>query len=60
MVEATGRRSFYFISLKHTKTEVNSTMQFFESRSQKKYLVKVSSFLAHPPQYDGTVKVLRN
>ena len=29
---------------KHTKTAVNSTIQFFESRNQKKYLVKFLSF----------------
>ena len=45
---------------KHTKTPVNSTMQFFESYNQKKYMVKLWSFLAHPPHYDDPVKFLRN
>ena len=45
---------------KHTKTVVNSTIQFFENRNQKKYLAKVGSSLAHPPQYDGSVKFLQN
>ena len=35
---------------KHTKAAVNSTIQFFGSRSQKKYQVNVWSFLVHPPQ----------
>ena len=41
---------------KHTKTAVNAAIQFFKSCNQKKYLVKVWIFLAHPPQYDGPVK----
>ena len=45
---------------KHTKTAVNSTIQFSESRYQKKYLVKLWSFLTHIPQYEGPVKFLRN
>ena len=45
---------------KHTKTVVNSTMQFFESLHQRKYMVKIWSFLAHPPQNDGPVKFLQN
>ena len=45
---------------KHTKTAVNSTMQFFESHYQRKYMVKVWRFLAHPPQNDGPVKFLQN
>ena len=45
---------------KHTKITVNSTKQFFESRYQKKGLVKVWSFLTHQPQNDGPVKFLQN
>ena len=37
------------------KTTVNLAIQFFESDYQKKYLVKVLSILAHPPQNDGPV-----
>ena len=33
---------------KHMKTAINLTMQFFESRYQKKYLVKVWSFFCPP------------
>ena len=35
------------------KTAVNLTIQFFESRYQKKYLVRVSKFYAHPSQNDS-------
>ena len=35
---------------KHTKTAVSSKIQYFESRSQKKCLLKVWSFLVHPLQ----------
>ena len=35
-------------------------MQSFESRYQKKYLLKVKSFLAHSPQNDGPVNFLWN
>ena len=36
---------------KHKKAAVNSAIQFFESRYQKKYLEKIwPSFLTHPPQ----------
>ena len=45
---------------KHVKITVNSTKQFFESRYQKKSLVKVWSFLTHQPQNDGPVKFLQN
>ena len=38
------------LNKKHTKTAVNSAIQLFESRYQRKYLVKVGSFSAHPPQ----------
>ena len=41
------------LNSKHTKTAVNSTMQYFEGRSQKKCLLKVWSFLVHPPQNGG-------
>ena len=56
--------SFHWISSrstynKYTKTAVNSTMQFFESRYQKKCLQKVWSFLVHLPQNDGPVKFLQ-
>ena len=40
---------------KHMKTAVNLTIQFFERRYQKKYLVKDWSFLAHQPQNNGPV-----
>ena len=41
---------------KHTKTAVNSTIQFSESRYQKEYLVKLWSFFAHIPQNENPVK----
>ena len=43
---------------KQMKTAVNLTIQFFESRHRKKYLVKVWSFLAHPPQNDDPLSFL--
>ena len=39
----------------HTIIAVNSTIHLFESRYQKKYLLKVWNFLIHPPQNDGAV-----
>ena len=45
---------------KHTKIAVNSPIQYFEGCSQKKCLLKVWSFLVHPPQNGGLVKLLRN
>ena len=45
---------------KHTKTVVNATIQFFESRYQKKYLGKVFLPFVRPPQNDGHVRFLRN
>ena len=45
---------------KHTKTAVNSAIQFFKCRYQEKFLIKVWSFFAHPPQNDGPVRFLRN
>ena len=66
ILEKWGYRSqlvlFHFIEYrlrqlnnKHMKRAVNLTKQFFESRCQKKYLIKVWIFLAHPPQNDGPV-----
>ena len=43
---------------KHTKMVVNSEIQYFEGCSQKKFLLKVWSFLVHPPQNGGPVKIL--
>ena len=37
---------------KNTKIALSSAMQYFEDRSQKKCLLKVWSFLVHPPQND--------
>ena len=45
---------------KHTKTAVNSTIQYFEGRSQQKCLLKVWRFLVHPSQNGGPVQFLRN
>ena len=45
---------------KHTKKSVNSAIQYFEGRSQKKRLLKVWSLLVHPPQNGGSVKFLQN
>ena len=45
---------------KHTTTAVNSTIQFFQSRYQKKYLVNVWSFLAQLLQNGGPVKLNGN
>ena len=48
------------LNSKHTKIAVNSAIQYFEGCSQKKCLLKVWSFLVHPPQNGGPVKFLRN
>ena len=48
------------LNSKHTKIAVNSAIQYFEGCSQKKCLLKVWSFLVHPPQNGGLVKFLRN
>ena len=65
----TGRRSclLHFIEYrlhplnsKHTKIAVNSAIQYFEDYSQKKCLLKVWSFLVHPPQNGGPAKYLQN
>ena len=45
---------------KHTKIAVNSTIQVFGSRYQKKYLLKLWRFLVHPPQNDDPGNLLRN
>ena len=45
---------------KHTKIVVNSAIQYFEGRCQKKCLLKVWRFLVHPPQHGGPVKFLQN
>ena len=45
---------------KHTKIAVNSTIQYFEGCSRKKYLPKFWIFLVHPPQNGDPVKFLRN
>ena len=45
---------------KHTKIAINSATQYFEGCFQKKCLLKVWSFLFHPPQNRGPVKFLRN
>ena len=37
------------LNSKHTKIAVNSAIQYFEGCSQKKCLLKVWSFLVHPP-----------
>ena len=42
---------------KHTKIAVNSTVQYFEVCSQNKSVLKTWSFLVHPPQNGGPVKV---
>ena len=44
----------------HKNIAVNSAIQYFEGCSQKKCLLKVWSFLVHPPQNGGPVKFLRN
>ena len=66
-VEIIGRRSCYFISYrldhfnsKHTKIAVNSAIQYFENCSQKKCLLKVWSFLVHPPPCKIFTKLNRN
>ena len=43
------------LNSKHTKIAVNSAIQYFEGCSQKKCLLKVWSFLVHPPQNSGPV-----
>ena len=48
------------LNIKHTKTAVNLTIQYFEDNSQKKCLLKVWIFLAHIPQNGDPVKFLRN
>ena len=48
-----------FIS-KHTKIAVNSAIQYFEGCSQKKCLLKVWSFLVHPPPCKIFTKLNRN
>ena len=59
LIKIIDRNSSYYdkypLNNKHMETTVNLTIQFFESRYQRKYLVKVWSFLAHPPQNDGPV-----
>ena len=45
---------------KYTKIAVNLAIQYFEGRSQKKCLLKIWSFLVHPPQNSGPVKLLQN
>ena len=47
------------LNKEHSKTTVNSEIQCFAGCSQKKYLLKVSRFLVHPPQNGGPVKFLR-
>ena len=44
---------------KHTKIAVNLAIQYFEGHSEKKCLLKVWSFLVHPPQNGGPVKLLQ-
>ena len=48
------------LNSKHTKIAVNLAIQYFEGCCQKKCLLKVWSFLVHPPQNGGPVKFLRN
>ena len=48
------------LNSKHTKTAVNSTIQYFEGCSRKRCLLKVWGFLVNPTQNGGPVKVLRN
>ena len=45
------------LNSKYTKIAENSGIQYFESCSQKKCLLKVWSFLVHPPQNDDPVKL---
>ena len=40
------------------KTAINLTKQFLQSQDQEEYLIKVLSFLTHPPQNDGPVNFL--
>ena len=44
------------LNSKYAKTAVSSTIQYFKSRCQKKCLLKVWSFLVHPPQNGSPVK----
>ena len=44
----------------HTKVAVNSAIQYFEGCSQKKCLLKVWSFLVHPPQNGNWNRTERN
>ena len=48
------------LNSKHTKIAINSAIQYFEGCSQKKFLLKVWSFLFHPPKNCASVKILRN
>ena len=48
------------LNKKHKKIAVNSAIQYFKGHSQKKCLLKVWSFLVHPPQNGGPVKLLQN
>ena len=41
------------LNSKHTKIEINSTIQYFEGYSRKKCLLKVWGFLIYPPQNGG-------
>ena len=48
------------LNSKHTKIAVNSAIQYFEGCSQNKCLLKVWSFLVHPPQNGGPAKLNGN
>ena len=48
------------LNSKHKKTAVSSTIQYFEDCSQKKCLLKVWSFLVHPPPCKIFTKLNRN
>ena len=48
------------LNSKHTKIAVNSAIQYFEGCSQKKCLLKVWSFLVHPPPCKIFTKLNRN
>ena len=45
---------------KHTKIAVNSKIQYFEGRFQKKCLLKVWNFLVHPLQNGGNHLLMTN
>ena len=45
---------------KDMKIAVNSSIQYFEGRCQKKCLLKVCGFLVHLPQNSGPVTFLQN